>query len=127
MTWHPTTLFPARWIRGSGRWWRQPWPRRRTTRRPRQVRLPPPTSLRRRRRGPLALLAVLVVGCSGPAVPATLAVGATGDVQSVVLAHLYAGALRGAGAAVRVETVADPLAQLDSGAVDVVPAFTGEV
>lgn len=49
----------------------------------------------------------------------------TPDPQSQVLAHLYASALRGAGAAVRVEPVADPVSALDAGELTVVPGFTG--
>jgi osmoprotectant transport system substrate-binding protein len=53
--------------------------------------------------------------------------GASDDAESVLLAHLYAAALRTYGTAAHVETVPDPLAGLDSGAVDVVPGFTGRL
>lgn len=42
-----------------------------------------------------------------------------------MLAQLYAAALRFYGMPARVDVVADPLAALDSGTVDVVPGFTG--
>lgn len=86
-----------------------------------------PTSVRRRAWGPLALLALLVASCVGPPAPPSLAVGATAGAQSLVLAHLYAGALRGSGAVAHVETTADPVAELDSGSVTVVPALTGRL
>jgi osmoprotectant transport system substrate-binding protein len=43
----------------------------------------------------------------------------------MMLANLYAAALRSYGTAAHVESVPDPLAGLDSGAVAVVPGFTG--
>lgn len=82
-----------------------------------------------RRRSWLAagLVAVLLAGCAGrPGQPA-LAVGATADPQSVILAHVYAGALRGSGAAARVQTAADPITELDTGALTVLPGFTGRL
>ena len=56
-----------------------------------------------------------------------LTVGATADAGSMVLANLYAAALRYFGSAAQVEVVADPLAALDSGQLDVVPGFTGRL
>lgn len=47
------------------------------------------------------------------------------DPQSQVLGHLYASALRGTGAVVRLEVAADPVAGLDAGELTVVPGFTG--
>lgn len=73
----------------------------------------------------LGWAAVLLAGCGAHADPAPLTVGMWPDPQSQVLAHLYASALRGAGAAVRVESVADPVAALDAGELTVVPGFTG--
>lgn len=75
----------------------------------------------------LTLLVLLVAGCRARSEPLALAVGATADPESVLLAQIYAGALRGSGRAARVEIVADPLAGLDSGALDVVPDFTGRL
>ena len=45
----------------------------------------------------------------------------------MLLANLYAGALRSYGFAARAEAVSDPLSKLDSGALSVVPALTGTV
>jgi glycine betaine/choline ABC-type transport system substrate-binding protein len=78
-------------------------------------------------RGRLALLMLLVASCAGPPAPPSLTVGATDDPESSVLAHLYAGALRGSGAAGHVETVAAPIAELDSGSVNVVAGLTGQL
>ena len=43
----------------------------------------------------------------------------------MLLANLYAAALRNYGTPAHVEVMADPLAGLDSGPVSVVPGFTG--
>lgn len=56
-----------------------------------------------------------------------MAVGTTADPETTLLAQLYAAALRSYGTAANVETVPDPLAALDSGAVSVVPGFTGRL
>ncbi len=82
----------------------------------------PPGHLRRLA---LGLAAVLIAGCGGHSQPPTLSVGTSPDPQSQVLAELYASALRGAGAEVRVAPVADPVAGLDTGELTVVPGFTG--
>lgn len=79
-----------------------------------------------------ALLLVGLTACGGqpagrPDSVAGLAVGATPDTQSVVLANLYAAALRYFGTPAHVEDVADPLAKLDTGQLDVVPGFTGRL
>ncbi len=74
-----------------------------------------------------AAVTVLVAACgSQPPVPA-LAVGTTADPETTLLAQLYAAALRYYGTPAHVNTVADPLAALDSGAATVVPGFTGEL
>ncbi|MGW0159007.1 glycine betaine ABC transporter substrate-binding protein [Mycobacterium sp. NPDC003323] len=76
----------------------------------------------------VALVALLITGCGGTtAPPPSVAVGARADAESALLAHLYAAALRYYGSAAHVKDVPDPLGALDSGDVDVVPAFTGEV
>ncbi|ORA97584.1 hypothetical protein BST33_18630 [Mycolicibacter minnesotensis] len=77
------------------------------------------------RRLALVSVAVLLAGCGAHPGPAPLAVGMSPDPQSQILAHLYASALRGTGAAVRVESAADPVAALDAGELTVVPGFTG--
>lgn len=73
------------------------------------------------------LLALLLVACGAPAPGPSMAVGTTADPETTLLAQLYAAALRSYGTAARVETVPDPLAALDSGAVSVVPGFTGRL
>ena len=64
---------------------------------------------------------------AAPAPGPSMAVGATADPETTLLAQLYAAALRSYGTAAHVETVPDPLAALDSGAVSVVPGFTGRL
>ena len=70
---------------------------------------------------------VLAAGCGGHHAPRELVVGSSPDPDSLLLAHIYAGALRSYGAAARVESAANPMAKLDTGTYDVVPAFTGMV
>ena len=72
-----------------------------------------------------AAAAVLLAGCGGQAARPPLVVGATTDTESVVLAHVYAAALRNYGSAAVVSTAPDPLARLDAGEVSVVPGLTG--
>ncbi|CAN5239043.1 glycine betaine ABC transporter substrate-binding protein [soil metagenome] len=72
------------------------------------------------------LLMGLLAACGDNSVKGTsMAVGASSDPQSVLLANVYAAALRSYGTPAHVETVPDPLAGLDSGQVSVVPGFTG--
>lgn len=73
------------------------------------------------------LLALLLVACGTPAPGPSMAVGTTADPEATLLAQLYAAALRSYGTGAYVETVPDPLAALDSGAVSVVPGFTGRL
>lgn len=75
----------------------------------------------------LGLAALLLTGCGAGPTPPSLAVGATPDTESLVLAHLYAGALRGSGVAAHVETTHDPISRLDSGTLNVVAGFTGRL
>jgi glycine betaine/choline ABC-type transport system substrate-binding protein len=80
----------------------------------------------------VAALAVLSVlsGASGCAAhsdkPRELVVGSGRDAESTLLAGIYAAALRSYGFAARTEASDNPMAQLDSGAFTVVPAFTGQ-
>lgn len=89
--------------------------------------MPGPPRHRLRRLALALTTALLIVGCGAHPGPPSLSVGTSADPQSQVLAHLYAGALRGTGAAVRVEPVADPIAGLDAGELTVVPGFTGRL
>lgn len=79
------------------------------------------------RRSAIALVALLLLsGCGGhPAPPASIAVGSQGDPESVLVAQLYAAALRFYGSAAHVQQETDPLTELDAGGVRVVPGFTG--
>ncbi|WAJ44000.1 hypothetical protein OK015_23010 [Mycobacterium sp. Aquia_216] len=77
-----------------------------------------------------ALAVPFGAGCTaGPGdhhtVPA-LVVGSKNDAMSRLLAGVYLAALRSYGFAAQAETADDPMAQLDSGAVTVTPAFTGQ-
>jgi glycine betaine/choline ABC-type transport system substrate-binding protein len=56
-----------------------------------------------------------------------LVVGSGRDSQSMLLAAVYVAALRSYGFGARAETADDPMARLDSGAVTIVPALTGQV
>lgn len=77
----------------------------------------------------LVLAVTLAIAGCGDSHPRTreLVVGSHPDPESVLLANIYAGALRFYGSAARAAPAADPLAGLDSGAVVVVPALTGRV
>ena len=66
----------------------------------------------------LALVALLIAGCDGQAPPPSIAVGASADPESVLLAHVYAAALRHHGSPAHVETSPDPIADLDTGDVE---------
>jgi glycine betaine/choline ABC-type transport system substrate-binding protein len=77
------------------------------------------------RRLALAFIALITMSCGGPADEPSIAVGATPDAESVLVAHLYAAALRSYGSPAHVRSEADPLTELDTGAVRVVPGFTG--
>jgi glycine betaine/choline ABC-type transport system substrate-binding protein len=75
----------------------------------------------------LLLAAVLIVaGCgTGTRGGRPLVVGSRPDSESKLLAAIYVAALRSYGFPAQAETAADPMAQLDSGAFTVAPAFTG--
>ncbi|HET9877342.1 MAG TPA: hypothetical protein VFQ37_16540, partial [Mycobacterium sp.] len=57
----------------------------------------------------LGLVALLLASCGAHPEQPTLAVGTTSDPEIVVLAHVYAGALRSSGAAAHVRIAADPI------------------
>ena len=77
----------------------------------------------------LVLVAALALaGCGGAhRHRGELVVGSHPESESVLLADIYAGALRSYGFPTRTESAPDPLAKLDSGEVDVAPGFTGQV
>jgi len=75
----------------------------------------------------IALLVIVTSACGGGGVPRSIAVGSSPDTESVLIAHLYAAALRFYGSAAHVEQSQDPLIALDAGDVSVVPGFTGRI
>jgi glycine betaine/choline ABC-type transport system substrate-binding protein len=79
------------------------------------------------RRLAVALVALLVAGCGGQAGAPSVAVGARNDPESALLAQVYAAALRYYGSPAHVESSPDPVADLDTGDVTVVPGFTGRL
>jgi glycine betaine/choline ABC-type transport system substrate-binding protein len=79
------------------------------------------------RRLVVALVALLIAGCGGGSAPPSIAVGATDDAQSALLAQLYAAALRYYGSPAHVETSDDPVGDLDTRDVLVAPGLTGRL
>jgi glycine betaine/choline ABC-type transport system substrate-binding protein len=75
----------------------------------------------------LALIALVAAGCGGHAGAPSVAVGSTSEPESTLVAHLYAAALRFYGSPAHVRSVPDPVSELDSGTVRVVPGFTGRL
>lgn len=71
--------------------------------------------------------ALLIVGCGGTDAPPSVAVGAGPDAESELLAQLYAAAIRYYGSPAHVERGDDPVTDLDSGDVQVVPGLTGRL
>lgn len=72
--------------------------------------------------------ALAVAGCTRtPRGEQALVVGSRPGSASVLLADIYAGALRSYGFPTRTEQVSDPLTKLDSGSFVVVPGFTGQM
>lgn len=81
---------------------------------------------------PLLAAILAVSGCANdtggdPRASAEVVVGSRSDAESSLLAGIYVAALRSYGFGARFQATDDPKAQLDSGAVTVVPAFTGRV
>jgi glycine betaine/choline ABC-type transport system substrate-binding protein len=80
---------------------------------------------------PLIATALALAGCATHTEDqrrtAELVVGSGRNSESMLLAAIYAGALRSYGFGARTETADDPMAQLDSGAVSIVGALTGQV
>jgi glycine betaine/choline ABC-type transport system substrate-binding protein len=81
----------------------------------------------RLRRLAIALVALILAGCGTPAGPPSIAVGATPEPESQLVAHLYAAALRFYGSPAHVNSAPDPVAALDSADVKVAPGFTGRL
>jgi len=79
------------------------------------------------RRLAVALVALLVAGCGAQTGAPSVAVGAGDDPESALLAQVYAAALRYYGSPAHVESSHDPVADLDTGDVTVVPGFTGRL
>lgn len=79
------------------------------------------------RRWAVVLLALLIAGCGSQAPAPSIAVGTGDGDESALLAHLYAAALRSYGSPAHVEQSSDPLGDLDTGDVEVVPGFTGRL
>jgi glycine betaine/choline ABC-type transport system substrate-binding protein len=75
----------------------------------------------------LALIAIGAAGCGEHAGAPSVAVGSTSDPESTLVAHLYAAALRFYGSPAHVKSAPDPVSELDSGTVRVVPGFTGRL
>jgi glycine betaine/choline ABC-type transport system substrate-binding protein len=76
---------------------------------------------------PAVAVLLALAGCGTRPGPPELVVGSGPDPESAVLAQVYAGALRSAGAGAHVESAPDALTGLDSGAFSVVPGFTGRL
>jgi glycine betaine/choline ABC-type transport system substrate-binding protein len=79
------------------------------------------------RRLAVAVLVLLIAGCGDRAALPSIAVGAGNDHESILLAHVYAAALRYYGTPAHVESRPDPVSDLDTGDVTVVPGFTGRL
>ncbi|HEV7419520.1 MAG TPA: glycine betaine ABC transporter substrate-binding protein [Mycobacterium sp.] len=79
------------------------------------------------RRLAVAFVALLIAGCGGHAGAPSIAVGAGDEPESTLLAQVYAAALRYYGSPAHVESSPDPVADLDTGDVMVVPGFTGRL
>lgn len=75
----------------------------------------------------VALVALLLAGCGSEASAPSVAVGTATDSESALLGQLYAAALRYYGSPAHVETSPDPVADLDTGDVLVVPGLTGRL
>jgi glycine betaine/choline ABC-type transport system substrate-binding protein len=81
----------------------------------------------RRLVGVVLTAALLVAGCADGHSTRELVVGTGPDPESTVLAAVYAAALQYYGTRARVEHTPDPTARLDTGEVNVLPGFTGDV
>ena len=76
----------------------------------------------------LTLVALLIAGCGADDdTPPSIAVGAGPDAESELLAQVYAASLRYYGSPAHVERGDDPVADLDTADVQVVPGLTGRL
>nr|WP_260156233.1 glycine betaine ABC transporter substrate-binding protein [Mycolicibacterium iranicum] len=75
----------------------------------------------------LIVAALVAAGCGGESSPPSIPVGAQGGAESQLVANLYAAALRFYGNPAHVEVTEDPLAELDTGEIRVVPGLTGRL
>lgn len=75
----------------------------------------------------VVLAVALIAGCGSAPTAPSVAVGAGTEAESALLAHVYAAALRSYGSPAHVEQSADPVADLDTGDVEVVPGLTGQL
>lgn len=72
-------------------------------------------------------MVLTVAGCGVRQPAPSIPVGSTSDPESILVAHLYAAALRFYGSPAHVQVDQDPLGQLDSGEIRVAPGFTGRL
>jgi glycine betaine/choline ABC-type transport system substrate-binding protein len=79
------------------------------------------------RRLGVALIALLIAGCGAETAEPSVAVGTADDAESALLGQLYAASLRYYGSPAHVETGSDPVTDLDTGDVLVVPGLTGRL
>jgi len=75
----------------------------------------------------VALIVLGAAGCGDDAPTPSIAVGSGPDPDSALVSHIYAAALRFYGNPAHVQPEDDPLTELDTGNVRVVPGFTGRI
>ena len=75
----------------------------------------------------VALLVIGVCSCGAQPGPPSVAVGSSSDPESVLVAHLYAAALRFYGSAAHVQETSDPLIDMDDYAAKIAALATWTV
>jgi glycine betaine/choline ABC-type transport system substrate-binding protein len=75
----------------------------------------------------VAMCAITMSGCAAHSETPSVAVGSAADPESMLVANIYAAALRFYGSPAHVQQGSNPLADLDAGDVRVVPGFTGRI